>query len=79
MTNEKGQPWFVAKEVCEVLGIANYLTSIALLDRDEKDLHTMDTLGGPQKVLIINEPGLYSLVLRSQEEVQTMGHSRSST
>lgn len=40
-----GEPWFVAKDVCECLELGNPRTSIALLDEDEKGVHTMDTPG----------------------------------
>jgi prophage antirepressor-like protein len=59
--------WFVAKDVCEALGFKNRYTSIALLDDDEKVLHNMDTPGGSQNITIINESGLYSLILRSRK------------
>jgi len=52
--------------VCAVLGLGNPRSSLALLDDDEKGVHTMDTLGGPQSVAIVSEPGLYSLILRSR-------------
>lgn len=63
-----GEPWWVAKEICDILELGNHRTSIAILDDDEKGVHTMDTLGGPQQVTIINEPGLYTLILRSRKE-----------
>lgn len=62
-----GDPWFVAADVCAVLEIANPRTSLALLDEDERGVHTVDTLGGPQQVIVINEAGLYSLILRSRK------------
>lgn len=62
-----GEPWFVATDVCSVLELGNPRSSVALLDADDRDVHSMDTLGGPQKVAVINEPGLYSLVLRSRK------------
>jgi prophage antirepressor-like protein len=60
-------PWFVAKDVCDALGLARTATSMALLDDDEKGIHTVDTLGGAQEMQIVSEPGLYSLVLRSRK------------
>ncbi|WP_274434822.1 phage antirepressor [Alicyclobacillus sp. ALC3] len=63
-----GEPWFVAKDVCDVLGLSNMRSSLALLDDDEKGVHTMDTLGGKQQVSVVNEPGLYSLILRSRKD-----------
>ncbi|HHB2481289.1 TPA: phage antirepressor [Bacillus cereus] len=62
-----GEPWFVAKDICDVLDIKNPRTSTALLDDDEKGVHTMDTLGGSQEFAVINESGLYSLVLKSRK------------
>lgn len=61
-----GEPWFVASDACAVLEIANPRSSLALLDDDEKGVHTVYTPGGDQQVSIINEPGLYSLILRSR-------------
>lgn len=62
-----GQPWWVAKDVCVILEITEAHRSLAGLDEDEKGRHTVTTLGGPQDMAIINEPGLYSLVLRSRK------------
>lgn len=64
------QPWFVAKDVCSILGLANMRSSLAALDEDEKGVHTMDTLGGNQEMTVISEPGLYSLILRSRTFTQ---------
>lgn len=62
-----GAAWFVAADVCTVLGLANPRTSLALLDADEKGVHSVDTPGGAQSVTVVNEPGLYSLILRSRK------------
>lgn len=63
----EGDPWFVAADVAAVLGLGNRHSSLALLDEDEKGLHSVETPGGPQQVLTVNEPGLYSLILRSRK------------
>lgn len=63
----EGEPWFVAKDVCDCLELENYKTSVALLDDDEKGVHSMDTPGGAQNHSIISESGLYSLILRSRK------------
>lgn len=60
-----GEPWFVANDVCQVLGM--YRTQTRRLDDDEKDVHTMHTPGGEQKINIINESGLYALILTSRK------------
>ena len=60
-----GEPWFVAADVCRALEIDR--TQIRRLDEDEKGVYSMQTPGGAQKVTIVNEPGLYSLVLGSRK------------
>lgn len=50
-----GNPWWIAKDVCDVLGIKNNRDVIGRLDADEKGVDNIDTLGGSQKVSIINE------------------------
>ena len=62
-----GEPWFVAKDVCDTLEIGNSRQAVSYLDDDEKGVTTNDTLGGTQQVSIINESGLYSLILRSRK------------
>lgn len=61
------QPWFVAKDVCDILELASMHTSLRILDEDEKGVHTMHTPSGNQEMTIISEPGLYSLILRSRK------------
>lgn len=61
-----GEPWFVLKDVCDVLGIGNASNVVSRLDDDEKDdLHFADSIGRAQKMTVINESGLYSTILRS--------------
>lgn len=62
-----GEPWFVAADVCRALGIGDSRTATARLDDDEKDAVLIRTLGGEQKMTIVNEPGLYTLVLSSRK------------
>lgn len=61
------EPWFVAKDVCEVLRIADHTTATRDLENDEKGTHSMRTLGGNQTVLIVNESGLYALIFKSRK------------
>lgn len=65
--DENGDPWFVAKDVCKILELGNPRSSVALLDDDEKGVHTIDTPGGRQEMSIISESGLYALVFRSRK------------
>lgn len=62
-----GQPWWVAKDVCDVLEIKNSRDALGRLDEDEKGVASTDTLGGTQQVQVVNESGLYSLVLSSRK------------
>jgi prophage antirepressor-like protein len=62
-----GEPWFVAKDVCDALDIGDHAQSLRHLDGDEKGLSTEQTPGGAQQVSIISEAGLYSLILRSRK------------
>lgn len=66
-TDENNNPWFVAKDVCQILELSNPRSSTALLDSDEKDVHIMDTPSGEQKMTVVNEAGLYSLIMRSRK------------
>lgn len=64
---KEGEPWFVAKDVCSVLELTNNREAISRLDEDEKGVNTFYTLGGNQNLTIINESGLYSLILTSRK------------
>ena len=68
MLDEKGQPWFVGKDVAEMLGYKKSRNALmAHVDADDKkDALIQGPLGGPQNMTIINESGLYSLVLASK-------------
>jgi len=61
------EPWFVAKDVCEVLGLGDTSKSVSRLDDDEKDTNSILTPGGNQNMVTVNESGLYSLVLSSRK------------
>lgn len=65
---QDGEPWFVAKDVCEYFRDTNYRRSISRLDDDEKGVSQIDTPGGCQEMVIINEPGLYSLLFYMQPQ-----------
>lgn len=69
VVGEPQAPWFVAKDVCAALEIANSRDALASLEEDEKGVAITDTLGGPQKFSTINESGLYALIFRSRKPV----------
>lgn len=62
-----GQPWFVAKDVCDSLGIGKYRDALSRLDDDERGSVLVDTPGGPQTVGTVSEAGFYKLVMRSRK------------
>ncbi len=61
------EPWFVASDVCAALTIGNSRMALDRLDDDEKGVSSIDTLGGKQDMAVVNESGLYSLILGSRK------------
>lgn len=66
-----GEAWFVLKDVCSILNINNVSDVYNRLDDDEKGVGQIDTLGGKQKMNIVNESGLYHVILRSDKPEAT--------
>lgn len=65
--NINGDPWFVGKDIATVLGYINPLKAVRThVDEEDKGVNEMDTPGGKQKIIVINESGLYSLILSSK-------------
>lgn len=64
----RGEPWFVAKDVADILGLSNVSQALSSLDPDERGSITIDdgTPGNPAKS-IVSESGLYGLILRSRK------------
>jgi anti-repressor protein len=62
-----GEPWFIADEVCEILELSNTSQSVGRLDDDEKLIYTLYMSGQNREVLLINESGLYSLIMTSRK------------
>jgi hypothetical protein len=61
-----GEPWFVAADLCTILGYKNSRKAIAdHVDSEDKGVTKRDTVGGSQSHTIVNESGLYTLILRS--------------
>ena len=61
----KNEPWFVAKDICEILGLSNPTMAINRLDEDER---TKLNLGRQGEANIVNEYGLYNLILASRKK-----------
>ena len=63
-----GEPWFALKDVCAVLGISNHKMTVQRLDADEVILTDLtDSMGRQQETTVINESGLYNVILRSDK------------
>ena len=62
-----GTPLFVAKDICDELGISKYRDALTRLDEDERASISVDTLGGKQSMIAVNESGLYTLVFQSRK------------
>jgi len=67
MLDEQGRPWFVAKDVCDTLGIKNIRQNMSDLDENEKGVFNVYTPGGTQRMTEVNESGLYALVFKSRK------------
>lgn len=69
LTDEAGEPWFVAKDVCDILELNNVTEALRPLDDDEKSNFRNSEVAqnGGRAPLIISEPGLYKLIMRSRK------------
>lgn len=63
----EGEPWFVAKDICDILELEKIDSAIRDLGDDEKGTHTVSTLGGNQRMSVVSESGLYALVFKSRK------------
>ena len=61
------ETWWVLKDVCDILSIASPHKVFERLDEDEKGWNQIPTLGGKQNMQIVNESGLYNVILRSDK------------
>ena len=77
-----GEIWFVAKDVCQILEIKSHKKALKSLDDDEKggvlvvpplcnkrERLLVDTLGGAQEMICVNESGLYHLIFKSRKPI----------
>lgn len=67
LIDETKEPWWIAKNVCEILGLTDTSKSLNRLDDDEKLVRKLFVSGQRRQVWLVNEPGLYSLVLTSNK------------
>jgi prophage antirepressor-like protein len=62
-----GEPWFIAKDVCEALEISDHSVALRRLDDDEKGECLTPTPGGKQVMRTVCESGFYKLIARSRK------------
>ncbi len=67
-SDEQGEPWFVAADVCGALHLPDTHKALGRLEEDEKGRNSIPTPGGEQIMSTVNEPGLYSLVMGSRKK-----------
>ena len=64
------EPWFIAKDVCDAIGLTNSRMSLLALDEDEKGVSLIYTPSGQQEMNIVSESGMYTLILRCRDAVK---------
>src|SRR5271166_7055059 len=62
-----GEACFVAKDVCEILGLDNPSMAVSRLDEDERGVSSVDTTEGKREMLTVKESGLYALIFTSRK------------
>lgn len=67
IVEKNGDPWFVGKDVCAVLGIKDHHQALETLDEDERGGYSVPTPMGDQTMIVVSEPGVYRLVFRSRK------------
>lgn len=68
ITDDFGDPWFVATDIARILGYGDATHLTRRLDDDEKGLRSVETPGGSQRLTVVTEAGLYAAILGSQVE-----------
>ena len=65
------EPWFIAKDVCDILDIDDPSKAVSRIDDDERGTTTVRTAGGPQEMLTLNESGVYMRPLSGLDDWAT--------
>lgn len=65
---ENDEIWFIAKDICEILGLNNVTKAVRALDPDElKIIQVVDKAGRKNRMNVVNESGMYALIMRSNK------------
>lgn len=62
-----GEPWFVAKDICDILEINDNRSAMRRIKSNMKGEHNIPTPGGNQEMIVISEAGVYKLVFTSHK------------
>lgn len=65
--DKNGKPWFIAKDVCDVLGLSNITEALRNLDGDELTSEILKSGNQGREMKLVSESGLYALVIRSNK------------
>ena len=63
------EPWFVAKDICNILELKNITETMKMIPEKWRGSEKLNTFGGDQNMIIINEAGLYKLIMRSNKPI----------
>ena len=63
------EPWFVAKDICEILDLPNITHALRSIPERWRGLLKVNTFGGEQEMITVNEAALYKLIMRSRKPV----------
>lgn len=67
IVKNNGEPWFIVKDVCAAMEIADHLVPLRRLGEHEKGEYSIPTLGGIQRMIAVSESGFYKLITRSRK------------
>lgn len=71
VSDQDGNPWFAAIDVCAALGVSNSRDAVARLDDDERrDVGLSDAIGREQQMTLLSEAGVYTLALRCRDAMK---------
>lgn len=65
--DERGVPWFVARDICDALGITWSGSTLQAVEPEDQGCHRMTTLKGAQGLTIVSEAGHYQLIFKSRK------------
>jgi len=62
-------PWFAVKDICKILDLSNVTVASSNIQENWKKIQKTDNGNGPQEMIVVNEPGLYKMIMRSTKPI----------